>query len=51
MNFLLFNSWVNSWIIYGSSCFYNVNVLTEYGAMEWLAWYGSETVPPTILVI
>ena len=23
------------------------NILTEYGAMEWLAWYGSETVPPT----
>ena len=23
------------------------NILTEYGAMVWLAWYGSETVPPT----
>ena len=23
------------------------NILTEYGAIEWLAWYGSETVPPT----
>jgi hypothetical protein len=23
------------------------NILTEYGAMVWLAWYCSETVPPT----
>ena len=23
--------------INGNSCFYNINVLTEYGAMEWLA--------------
>ena len=30
--------------------FYKVNVITEYGVMEGLAWYGSETVPPTIFV-
>ena len=44
------NSWFNSWIIYGNSCSYKVNVITKYGVMEGLAWYGSETVPPTIFM-